>query len=74
MKATAPAKPAQPARVKGLQLRLRWFRSGIGLPEKQKLVIRGLGFHRLNEIIVRPDTPMIRGMVRKIPHLVEIVS
>lgn len=58
----------------GPTLRLRWIRSAIGFPEKQKRVVQGLGFHRLNEIIVRPDTPMIRGMVKRIPHLVEIVQ
>lgn len=60
--------------VSGPQLRLRWVRSAIGTPERQKLVVRGLGFRHLNEIIVRPDTPMIRGMVKKIPHLVEVVE
>lgn len=55
-------------------LRLRWIRSAIAAPEKHKRIVQGLGFHRLNEIITRPDTPMIRGMVKRIPHLVEIVD
>ncbi len=42
-------------------------------PVKQK-VIKGLGFTRLNQVIVRPDTAAIRGMVKKIPHLIEIVK
>ncbi len=37
------------------------------------VVIKGLGFTRLNQVIERPDTPAIRGMVAKVPHLVEIV-
>jgi large subunit ribosomal protein L30 len=52
----------------------KWVRSGICTPVKQKLVIKGLGFTRLNQVIERPDTNAIRGMVKKIPHLVEIVS
>lgn len=56
----------------GPTILIRWFRSAIGLPERQKQVVQGLGFRRLNEIIVRPDTPMIRGMVNRIPHLVKI--
>lgn len=72
------ARPQQPSAPKksylGPTLRLRWFRSAIGLPEKQKRVVQGLGFRHLNEIVVRPDTPMIRGMVNRIPHLVEIVE
>ena len=54
-------------------IKLRQVRSGIASPKKNKLVLKGLGFHRLNEIIERPDNPGIRGMVAKIPHLVEIV-
>src|SRR5438477_33164 len=50
------------------------FGSVICTPVKHKSVVRGLGFTRLNQIIVRPDTPAIRGMVAKVPHLVEIVQ
>ena len=39
-----------------------------------KLVVKGLGFTRLNQIVEREDTPSIRGMVNKIPHLVRIVD
>jgi large subunit ribosomal protein L30 len=55
-------------------LRLKYVRSVICTPVKHKRVVRGLGFTRLNQIIVRPDTPAIRGMVAKVPHLVEIVQ
>jgi large subunit ribosomal protein L30 len=48
-------------------------RSFIAAPEKQKRVVRGLGFTRLNQVIEREDTPSIRGMVKKVPHLVQIV-
>jgi large subunit ribosomal protein L30 len=43
-------------------------------PVKHKLVVKGLGFTRLNQIVEREDTPSIRGMVAKIPHLVRIVE
>ena len=43
-------------------------------PVKHKLVIKGLGFTRLNQVVEREDTPSIRGMVAKVPHLVEIVK
>jgi large subunit ribosomal protein L30 len=55
------------------KIHIKWVRSAICTPEKQKLVIKGLGFTRLNQIIERPDNPAIRGMVAKVPHLVEIV-
>jgi len=57
----------------GGKIQLKWVRSSICAPIKQKLVVMGLGFTRLNQIIERPDTPAIRGMVAKVPHLVEIV-
>ena len=56
------------------KIQIKWVRSAICAPVKQKLVVQGLGFTRLNQVIERPDTPAIRGMVKKIPHLVEIVS
>jgi len=54
-------------------VQLKWVRSAISTPEKHKKVVKGLGFTRLNQVIERPDTPAIRGMVAKVPHLVEIV-
>jgi large subunit ribosomal protein L30 len=56
----------------GGTLRLKWVRSAIAAPVKHKKVIRGLGFTRLNQVIEREDSPSIRGMVAKVPHLVEI--
>ncbi len=62
------------AENKSRSLRLKWVRSAIAAPVKHKKVIRGLGFTRLNQVIEREDTPSVRGMVAKVPHLVEIVS
>ena len=56
------------------KLRLKWVRSAICTPVKHKRVVRGLGFTRLNQVVERPDTPAIRGMVAKVPHLVEILQ
>jgi large subunit ribosomal protein L30 len=55
-------------------MKIKLVRSGIGFPKKQKQVIRGLGFRRLNQVVVCPDTPQIRGMVFKIRHLVEVLN
>ena len=55
-------------------IQLKYVRSKICTPVKHKLVVKGLGFTRLNQVIVREDTPSIRGMVAKIPHLVEILD
>jgi large subunit ribosomal protein L30 len=55
-------------------IQLKWVRSIICTPVSQRKVVKGLGFTRLNQVIVRPDTDAIRGMVKKIPHLIEIVG
>jgi large subunit ribosomal protein L30 len=56
------------------KIHLKWVRSAICSPLKHKKVVKGLGFTRLNQVIERPDTAAIRGMVKKVPHLVEIVK
>jgi large subunit ribosomal protein L30 len=55
------------------KIQLKWVRSAICAPVKQKLVIKGLGFTRLNQVVERPNNAAIRGMVAKVPHLVEVV-
>ncbi len=55
-------------------MRLQYYRSKIQAPVKHKLVIKGLGFTRLNQIVEREDTPSIRGMVAKVPHLVRVLE
>ena len=55
-------------------IQLKWVRSAICSPVKHKRVVKGLGFTRLNQVIERPNTAAIRGMVKKIPHLVEVVG
>lgn len=55
-------------------IRIKWVKSAIATPTKHRLVIKGLGFTRLNQIIEREDTPSIRGMVNKVPHLVTILD
>ena len=56
------------------KIQLKQVRSAICSPLKHKRVIQGLGFTRLNQVIERPNTSSIRGMVKKVPHLVEIVG
>ena len=55
-------------------IKIQYFRSKICTPVKHKLVVKGLGFTRLNQVVEREDTPSIRGMVKKIPHLVRILE
>jgi len=55
-------------------LKVKMIGSLIGCPEKQRATVRGLGLRRMNQVVERADTPEIRGMVKKVPHLVAIVG
>lgn len=55
-------------------IHIKWVRSGIGFTYRQKDRVRSLGLLRLNQVVERPDTAQIRGLVACIPHLVEIVG
>jgi large subunit ribosomal protein L30 len=54
------------------QFKITLVRSGIGSPKKQRAVLRGLGLTKLHKTVVRQDRPEIRGMIRKIQHLVQV--
>jgi len=54
------------------KLKVTLKKSGIGYPEAQKRVIQSLGLRKLNSFVIHTDTPEIRGMVRKISHLVTV--
>jgi large subunit ribosomal protein L30 len=55
-------------------IRIEYYRSAISTPVKHKLVIKGLGFTRLNQIVERVDNESVRGMVKTVPHLVRIID
>ena len=58
----------------GGKIRIQYYRSAIGFPKTQKEVVRSVGFTKLNQIVERPDTPSMRGMVQKVPHLIRIIE
>jgi large subunit ribosomal protein L30 len=53
-------------------LRITLRRSAIGAKPKQRGTLRALGLRRINHTVEHPDRPEIRGMVAKVPHLVEV--
>ncbi len=57
---------------KSKMLRIVWVRSDIGYPERQKNTIRALGLRRLGQVVEHQDTPVIRGMIGKVRHMVEV--
>jgi large subunit ribosomal protein L30 len=52
-------------------VKITLIKSMIGRPEKHRQVLRGMGLTRLNQTVELTDTPAIRGMIRKVCHLVK---
>lgn len=55
-----------------LKLKVTLVNSPIDRPRTQKATVRGLGLRRLNHTVVVEDTLAIRGMIRKVQHLVSV--
>ena len=51
---------------------IRWVKSQIGYDQSQRATLRGLGLKRLNQRVELEDTPSVRGMIRKVRHLVVV--
>ncbi len=56
------------------KLEIKYVKSAIGYGEKQKRTIAALGLRRLGQVVQQEDTPVIRGMVDKVRHLVEVTE
>ena len=56
------------------KIKIQYYRSSIGYSKKQKAIVRGLGITKLNQTVEREDTPSMRGIVEKVPHLLRIVD
>jgi large subunit ribosomal protein L30 len=61
-------------KASGGTIKVKMIGSLIGCPDKQRATVRGLGLRRMHHVVERADTPEIRGMVKKVPHLVAIVE
>lgn len=55
-----------------IRIRVTQKRSAIGRVRKQKLTLEALGIHKMHQTVIHNDTPQIRGMIAKIPHLLEV--
>ena len=60
----------QKNQAKTLSIRLK--RSPIGSPFKHRLVLRGLGLRKIRQVVERPNTPQVWGMIHKVWYLVEV--
>lgn len=54
------------------KLRITWVKSSIGYSRRQKGTIRALGLRNLGDIVEQDDTPVIRGMIDKVNHLLQV--
>lgn len=55
-------------------IRATWRKSAIGYSEEMKATVRSLGFRKLNQTRDLPDTPAVRGMLKKVNFLVAVAG
>lgn len=55
-------------------LKIKQIKSKIGTPIDQKRTLEALGLHKISQVVEREDTPSLRGMIRKVHHLVTVVE
>ena len=55
-------------------IKIKLVKSPICTPMKHKVIVRSLGLRKMNQIVERPDTAAFRGVVKKIPHLLQLVD
>ncbi len=56
------------------KIRVKLVRSGIGRPRRHRETLRGLGLTRLGRVRELEDTPAVRGMIRQVQHLVQVLD
>ena len=53
---------------------MKKIKSKIGYHVDQKRTLEALGLHKISQVVEKEDTPVIRGMIRKVHHLVEVID
>ncbi len=53
-------------------LRIKLIKSPIGYSERHKRTVKALGLHRMQQTVEQADTPVVRGMIAKVAHLVKV--
>ncbi len=54
------------------KLQITYKKSAIGYDQSQKATIKALGLNKLQQTVEHDDTPVIRGMINKVSHLVAV--
>lgn len=55
-------------------IKIKQTKSRIGAPIGQKRTLNALGLTKMNHVVEKEDTPVIRGMINKVHHLVKVVD
>ena len=55
-------------------IKIKQIKSGIGYPKDQKATLVALGHRKISQVVEIEDTPSMRGMLRKVHHLVSVVE
>lgn len=54
------------------KIKVTLIKSAIGYHKSQKATVRALGLRKMHQTVEKDDTPVIRGMINKISHLVKV--
>ena len=55
-------------------IKIKQIKSKIGAPIDQKRTLQALGLHKISQVVEKEDNPVIRGMIRKVHHLVAVID
>ena len=55
-------------------IKIKQIKSKIGAPVDQKRTLEALGLHKISQVVEKEDNPVIRGMIRKVHHLVTVID
>ena len=55
-------------------IKIQQIKSKIGAPADQKSTLQALGLRKISQIVEKEDTPSVRGMIRKVHHLVKVID
>ena len=56
------------------KIKLKQIGSPIRRPENQRKMLIGLGLNKMHKVVELDDTPEVRGVLRKLPHMVQVVD
>jgi len=56
------------------KIKLKQIGSPIRRPENQRKMLIGLGLNKMHKVVELEDTPEVRGVIRKLPHMVQVVD